>query len=147
MRLVNVTLSTDTAAYANGDLIADTQVITDALREKNGCANLRSFTMIDQADQGVALDVYLMSGSGSFGTENAAPSIADADALTICCIIPIASGDWKDIGGSRVVHFGNINKIVQAAPGTRDLYIAVVNGAGTPTYAADSLVCRLGIEY
>ena len=56
----------------------------------------------------------------------------------------IATGDYKDLGGVSVAMIKNMWLPVKAAPGTLDLYVAVINGAGTPTYTASGLKLRIG---
>jgi hypothetical protein len=141
-----VTLSIDTAAYASGDLIADTQIVEGALRLTNGTGVLQSLVLVDRADQGVALDVYFLDSSVTMGTENSAPSISDDNAGSILGVVSLTTSDYNDLGGARVGHKENIGIVLKAASGTDDIYVAVVNGTGTPTYgAADALRLRLGI--
>lgn len=144
-RTVTVTLSADTSAFASGDVVADTQIVPQVVRIPGDAACLMSVKLVDEDDQGAALDIYLLNTSGSMGTENSAPSITDANSRAIQAIIPIATGDYKDLGGTRVANLGNLFKVVQTASGS-DLYVAVVNGAGTPTYTASGLKLTLGFD-
>jgi len=141
----DVTLSTDTSAYASGDVIADSQVLTNIMRATDSTGVLQSVTMIDKADQKVAMTVYFLSANVSVGTENAAPSISDANSLNILGFVDIAASDWKDLGGTAVASIKGIGLGLEPASGTASVYIAVVNGTGTPTFAADSLVARLTV--
>jgi len=143
--LISVTLTLDTSAYSSGDLIADSQAVAGALRTSGGAAKLVSLVVIDEDDQGSAIDVYLTSSSNSWGTENSAPTISDADARSIQAIIPIASGDYKDLGGVKVANIKNINAIVEGAAST-SLYVAVVSNASTPTYTASGVKLVFGFE-
>lgn len=145
IQYVDVTLTTDTSAYASGDLIADTQIVAVATRANDAKAVLHSITIIDQDDQKAALYIYLLSANVSMGTENAAPSISDANALEILGPpIAIAVADYYDLGGVSIAGKDSIGKIVKPATGTDDVYVAVVNGTGTPTYTASGLKLRLG---
>lgn len=141
---VDVTLSLDTAIYAADDLLANTQTVASALRVNDGTGRLQSILVIDEDDQGAAFDIYLLNANATLGTENAAPSITDANARNILGIVPIATADYKDLGGVRLAFKGNIGMTVKAATGTTTLYVAVVNGAGTPTYTAAGVRLRLG---
>lgn len=141
---VDVTLTTDTSAYASGDVVADTQVIANACRAVNQPAILQSVMLVDKADQGAALDLHFFSANVSMGTENSAPSISDANALNYLGKIAIATDDYTDLTGCKVAHKVALGHLVKPATDTRDIYVAVVNGSGTPTFAADSLVLRLG---
>lgn len=144
---IDVTLSTDTSAYASGDLIADTQVITNAVDVPGGSGVLHSLVITDEDDQGVAFDVYILQNSTSLGTENAAPSMSDANSRSnFLARIQVSTSDYTDLGGFKVAAFNNLWRTVQAASGTRDLYVAVVNSTGTPTFTASGLKFRFGIE-
>lgn len=142
---IDVTLSLDTSAYAAGDVLADTQVVSNAFRSQDVGGVLQNVMVIDKDDQGVAFDIYLLDANVSMGTENAAPSISDADATKIIARIPVASGDYYDLGGVRVADIANLGRALKPASGTSNLYIAAVNGSGTPTFTASGLVLRLGI--
>jgi len=145
IQYVEVTLSLDTSAYASGDLLADTQIVAAATRANDAKAVLHSVTVIDQDDQKAALYIYLLSANVSMGTENAAPTISDANALEILGPpVAIAVADYYDLGGVSIAGKDSIGKIVKPASGTDDVYVAVVNGTGTPTYTASGLKLRLG---
>lgn len=143
---VDVTLSLDTSAYTAGDVLADTQVVTNAMRANDSLGILQSVVAIDEDDQGAAFDLHFFSANGSLGTENAAPSTADADARTWLGKVSIGTGDWIDLGGVRVASIANIGLAVKPASGTRNLYVGVINGSGTPTYTASGIKLRLGFQ-
>lgn len=144
--IIDVTLTTDTAAYASGDLIADTQVVTGAMRLAGGTALLHSVSVLDEDDQGVAFDVIFLQNSTSLGTENGAPNISDANARSnVLCKVAIAAADYTDLGGFKFATVGNLNRLLKAASGSKDIYVAVVNSTGTPTYSATGLKLRIGL--
>lgn len=141
----SVTLTTDTAAYASGDLIADTQQIDAFFRKADGTGIINSLTIIDEEAQGVAMYVLFHKTNTSMGSENSAPSIADADASAgIQGIVAIATTDWVTVSGTKVCCIRNIGLPVIAASGTDDLYVSVLNSTGTPDWDADSLVMHIG---
>lgn len=143
--VLEVILSLDTNVYADGDVLADTQEIASAFRINDGLGRLRSLVVIDQDDQGVDMDIYLLDGNVSFGAKNAAVSITGANALKILAKIAIAAADYYDLGGVRVAVKSGLDTILKAASGTDKLYVAVVSrGAGT--YTASGVKLRLGIE-
>lgn len=143
--LTTVTLSLDTSAYAAGDLLADTQVITDAFLIADGKGFLNSVLLVDEDDQGAALDIYFLDANVSMGTENAVPSITDANARNILCRVQVSTGDYTDLGGVKIADLSGLNRFVKAASGTKNLYVAVVNGTGTPIYTASGIRLRVGI--
>lgn len=142
--VVDVTLSLDTSAYASGDLLADTQSFT-GVRVSGGRAILQSVTVIDEDDQGAAFTVFFLSGNNSFGTENSAPSISDANARDVLGWVDVSTADYKDLGGVRVASVKGIGLLLEAAGGSTSLYLAVVNGTGTPTYTASGVKLKLGL--
>ena len=53
--------------------------------------------------------------------------------------------DYDDLGGVSVAAIPCAIPFA-AVSGTADLYVAVVNGAGAPTYGATSIKLRVGIQ-
>jgi len=143
--IIDLLASADTSAFASGDVIADTQVLAACVRANDEAGVLHSLVLIDGDDQGAAFDVYILSSNVAMGTENSAPSISDANAASILGIVPVTTADWKDLGGVRVALLKNLGIPVKPASGTDDLYVAIVNGTGTPTYTASGIVGRFGI--
>jgi hypothetical protein len=143
--MIDVTLSLDTSAYASGDILADTQSIANAVRVNAGRALLQSVTIIDEDDQGVALTLYFLSANNSLGSENAAPSITDANARDILGWVDFGTADYKDLGGSKIACKTGIGLLLEAASASTTLYVAAVNGTGTPTYTASGLKLKLGL--
>jgi hypothetical protein len=141
----NLTMTTDTSAYASGDVIADTQQLDAAFRITDGKGVLQSLVLIDESDQKAALTVNFHDTSTSLGTENAAPSISDANAIGYLGSVDIATGDYRDWGGVSVVCLKGIGLPISAASGTDDLYVSILNSTGTPTYGATAIKLRLGI--
>lgn len=143
--VASVTLSTDTSAYASGDLIADTQQIDAFFRKVDGTGIINSINIIDEDAQGVALYIIFMSTTTSLGTENSAPNISDANLTAgFQGIVSVATSDYVTVSGTKIATIRNIGLPVKAVSGTDDLYIAVLNATGTPTFTAAGLEMRIG---
>jgi hypothetical protein len=141
----SVTLSTDTSAYASGDLIADTQQIDAFFRKADGTGTIQSISIIDEDAQGVALYVIFMRTSTSLGSENSAPNISDANLTAgFLGMVPVTTADYVTLSGAKVATIRNIGLPVTAVSGTDDLYIAVLNSTGTPTFTAAGLEMVIG---
>lgn len=140
-KTVEVIFSLDTNAYAAGDVLADTQIIPGAMRMRDLTGVLSGFTLIDEDDQGIELDVVVLSGNVSIGTENAAPSITDASARQILGILNVSSTDWKDLGGVKIATVRNVNLPVKPSEQTQDLYVALIT-RGTPTHTGNGICGR-----
>lgn len=143
--LVDVTLSLDTGAYANGDLLADTQAVANAVRVNDGTGILHSVMIIDEDDNGAAFDLYFLSANNTLGSENSAPSITDAHSRDILCRVSVATADYADLGGVKVAQLHSLNRIIKGVSGGTSIYVAAVNGTGTPTYTASGVKLRIGI--
>jgi hypothetical protein len=135
------TFSVDTSAYASGDLIADTQELSNVGVRKGQVVLLKSIHLLDKADQKVALYFVFLSANTSLGTENSAPSISDADSGNVLAIVPMAATDYVDLGNTA---YGTkeCSVSLKLPAGTTSLWVAIVNATGTPTYGAADLTGR-----
>lgn len=143
--IADVALSLDTNAYISGDVLADTQAISNAFRVADGRGIIRSIVILDEDDQGEALKLVFMEDSTSIGTENAPLNIADAAARKILGIVEVAAGDYIDLINSQMVVKTGVDLAVKAASGTKSLYVAALS-AGTGTYTAAGIRLRVAIE-
>jgi hypothetical protein len=140
-----VTFSTDTGAYASGDLVADTQEIDAAVVGMGGAVILETITVTDGADQKGILYFVFLNAATSLGTENGAPDITDAEAAAnVLGVVSVVAADYVDLGGAAVATKAHIGLMLQAASTTDSLYVGLVGGTTTPTYAADSLTVKFG---
>lgn len=145
--VIDVTLTLDTLIYAALDVLSDTATLTDAVRVNGGKATLVSLTVIDEDDQAGVIDFYFFKATQSLGTKNAAPDIADAAARDILGIVSVAAADYKDLGGVKIASIKNINLKLEAATGSRNLFLGSINLSGTPTYTAAGVRVKLGIDW
>ncbi len=141
--VVDLTLSLDTGgAYADGDVLAAAQELTNAVRQSGGTGILQSVLVVDQDDQGQALDIVISDATITLGTENSAVSISDADAAKILGVVEVTAADYVDLVNSQVANIRNIGMVIM--PDTTSLYISAVS-RGTGTYTASGIVLRFGI--
>ena len=140
--LIDVTLTLDTSAYADGDVMADTQTVSNAVRVTSGRAILQSIAVIDEDDQGQTFDILFFSANRSLGTENSTPSISDANARDFLAVVRISSSDYLDLGGVKVATRAGLGLLLEAS-GSRDLYVGTII-RGAATYTASGVRLRLG---
>lgn len=143
--VITVTPTLDTNAYASGDLLFDATEIANAVRAIGGHAILQSVTLLDKSDQGVAMTLVFANAATDFGTLNSAPDPDDTEAETVIGHVAIGAGDYLDLGASKVACVKNLGLLLKAGAATTSLYVAGINGAGTPTYAASNLILQLGL--
>lgn len=141
-RVLDVTLSLDTNTYATGDVLAETQAVTGALRV-DGTGWLNSVLVIDEDDQRQAFDLLFFSSNASLGTENAAPAITDEGARALLGLVKVQPGDFTDLGGVSIANvYPGLG--LKAATGTDTIYVAAISrGAGT--YTASGVRLRLHV--
>lgn len=143
--VATVTLTLDTSAYASGDLLADTQLVSlTAFDQKGGCIMLDTIHVLDEDAQGVATYAIFIQDSTSLGTENSAPNISDANARKIVGMVSLASANYVTVSGAKIATYSGLGLIMKAAAGSQALYVALLNAAGTPTFTATGVQLMLG---
>lgn len=142
--LIPVTLVCDTSILADGDIISNPVEMPGAIASLGKRALLQSVSVLDEDDQGVAMDLVFLRSNVSLGTLNAAPSITDANAREIQARVRIAAGDFIDFGGSRHAVLGNLGIMLEPASGT-SMFVGAITRGGTPTYTASGLRLQVGI--
>jgi hypothetical protein len=143
----SVTLSTDTSAYANGDIIADTQQVDAALRVSDGTGMLQSISIFDADDQTpYSFTIFIHRTSTSMGSENSGITISDANAAAgIIGAVSFTSGDCFDLINGRMYFRSGLGIPLVAVSGTDDIYISMVCVTGTPTHTASGVTALLSI--
>lgn len=145
LREVQFTLSLDTAAYAAGDLLADSQLLAGVVSANNAFGKVVGVQLIDKDDQDAGgIDLLLLSANVSLGTENATPSISDANAANICGVIRVLTGDWIDLGGCKIA-YGTGSVPVTPVLGSDDIYVAAITQSAR-THSASGITGRIWIE-
>ena len=145
--LIEVTLSLTATTYADGDLLADTQEIAKACFENSTCT-LQSIRLLDNDDQGGALDILILRSNQDMGTEDDAFAPADTAADEILTAVSFTAGDYVDLANSQlaVKNMADTGMGVKLAPAdntTTSLYIAAVS-RDTKTYTTAGIELLLG---
>lgn len=143
-KIIDVTLTLDTGAYASGDLMADAQEIPNVFGtdERDATGVLQSLTLIDKDNQGMSMDLFFTDDSTSWGTENSAVSITNAIADGIMGFASVATSDYASVGSQQIAHLNNLSMVLKGVAKPSLWIAAVARGSGT--YAADGIVLRLG---
>lgn len=143
-RVVTLTPVLDTLIYAAGDVLFDTIILSAVMPIAGGAKELRSIELLDEDDQGVALDILFFDSLVSLGTFNVAPAITDANGRAALGFISILTTDYIDLGGCRIASKNNIGMVLQAAGSGQDIYVAAITRGGTPTYTVSGLKLKFG---
>jgi len=142
--VLEATLTLDTNAYADGDLLADTQLLDgSAFLANGGVTTVQNIQIQDYDDQKGALDIVLLRSNTSMGTENSAPNIADGDGDEILLVVPVYSTDYRDMGGFSIAEV-DVGKVIKAAAADDALYIAAIS-RDAKTYTASGIMVRVAL--
>jgi len=143
--VLDVTLSLDTNAYADGDVLAAPQEVPMVGRVRGGVVQLGSLHLLDKDDQGGILDLVFMNATGSLGAENAACAPTDAVAATIIGTVSVVAADYVDLANSQCVTKTNLKLGLKCAHNTQSLWIAAIS-RDTKTYTAAGITLKLYIK-
>lgn len=102
-------LTTATTAYTDGDVVG-AEMAFDMGTNTYGV--ILGATLVDKADITGAVDLFLFDRTVTFGTDNAAPSISDADALFTLGVISFPYP--SDLGGVRMASIDSLALPVKA---------------------------------
>lgn len=144
--VIQITPVLDTNAYADGDVMGSTTTVTNAVRVAGGVSMLVSVSVLDEDDQGTALDIVFFKNTQSLGTDNAAPSISDANARDYLGHVSVLATDFIDVGGSRLATPPIDPLLLKAASASRNLFVGLIS-RGAPTHTASGLKINLGFTW
>lgn len=130
---ITATMTMAASTYADGDVLADTQEITGAIRVNGGDGFITSLVILDEDDQGGDLDVVFFRSDVSLGTEDSPVSITDADARQIMCTVRILSSDYDDLIASQVAVLSNVGCGVEAVSDDTSVWVGLIS-RDTKTY-------------
>lgn len=144
-----VTLAVNTSIYADGDVLTTTVEIPLAVRELGGTGRIVSIGLLDEDDEGVAIDLFFLKTNVPLGTINAAISITDANAREILGIVSVLATGYNDLIGSQFaqVPATEFPIMIKAASDSFSIFVSAALRSGTPTFAAATdLSLKVGIE-
>lgn len=144
--LIVLTPTLDASAYAAGDLMGGVLTLANAMDSSGDTGAVLSVAVYDKAAQGAAFDILFFNVAPTLvSADNAALNIADADmAAGFIGRVSIAASDYATTAAGKDATVAGLGLLVKSAPGKDDLY-AVLQCQGAPTYAASSLVIKVGI--
>lgn len=140
----DVLFALDTNAYAANDVLAVATRIDAAFNQAGGTRLLQSVVVIDEDNQGQAIDLLFFSRSVAVGTINAVVTISDADARAFLGHVSIVAADYVALANSKVATKSTGGISLRADDGSTSLWVAAVLRSGTPTYTASGLRLKLG---
>ena len=137
----------DTNAYVAGDLLFDAVEIPHACPLGKPSV-IYSVQVIDEDDQGIAMDLLILRSNTSMGTFNVAFSPTDAQAREILTEVEVLAADYIDYTNSQQAHLQYLSTgtgfvLLPENDGGHSLWLAGVT-RGAPTHTASGIRIRLG---
>lgn len=138
-------LTTATTGYTAGDTLGTGWVFTTMVGTTGGAARLTGIRVYDKADIMQSMTLFFAAASITFGTDNAAPSISDADQAKIH---GQATLTFTDLGNSRVATLDSISIPYYCDATSLYVYAITNTTLPSPTFfgAAGDLPIRLFYE-
>ena len=143
--LIDVDLVTDTDATADAGVISNPVEIANCVSVNAGTALLHSVQLIDDDDDGKAIDLVFTQVSTNLGTVNGAIDAADGVAASILGVVSITS--YFDGIAWQISQKTNIGIVLKAAASTKSIYVGAINrsGGAVTKSAVDDLHLRIGV--
>ena len=160
-KIIRVTPTLSTDAYAQGDVLFVATEIPDAVIGLGGCSKLVGGYVFDKSDGSDDITFVFTQGNTALGTINATANISDADLLAnnICGITKVdndqaTSSAWIDnskihqmLPGSSVAENTQDLLLLQAADDSTSVFIqGILVSSTTPTFADGDLQIILHLE-
>jgi len=160
-KIIRVTPTLSTDAYAQGDVLFVATEIPDAVIGLGGCSKLVGGYVFDKSDGSDDITFVFTQGNTALGTINATANISDADLLAnnICGITKVdndqaATNAWIDnskihqmLPGSSVSENTQDLLLLQAADDSTSVFIqGILVSSTTPTFADGDLQIILHLE-
>lgn len=141
-----VDMSTSTGGYSNASVLyADTQQLDAFFNKTDGAGVINSVTVIDVDAQGAPFTILFHKTSTTAGTEGSAPNINDANTkAAVLGTVAVSPGDYVAFSGTKIASIKNIGLPVKAVSGTDDLYVSILGGATSATFASGTIPLIIG---
>lgn len=142
--VIDFTPTLDTSAYAAGDVLFISTILTGVSDIDGGTVRLVNAVCFDGDDQGTEVEVFFTTNATTPGTINGALSAADTvfdDIVGRSHFVTFA-----DLINSRSCVLTTQNQLMKCAAGSKDLYVFGVVRSGTPTYTAAAMKFKFGFE-
>jgi len=159
-KIITVTPTLNTDAYATGDVLFDGAVeIPDAVIGKGGCSKLLNMFVVDFGEETFDANFYFSSANTSLGSINTSANISPADIASL----GLNGVAYQDIDQATSSYLDNatVNQIlglsgsgeafsptlIQAADDSTSVYCQAIISSGTPTFAVGDIRLIFHVQY
>ena len=161
-KIIRVTPTLSTDAYATGDVLFNGTEIPNAVKEDGGCSRLIAMYTFNKTVNSCKYEILFTENTVTLGTINATANISDDDIIaakpTGFLFLDEGTGDTDNFDNfqmARVTDYAPSDGtthglppiLLQASSGSTSCYVSAVIHAGTPTFVADDLELIFHIAY
>jgi hypothetical protein len=152
-RVIRVTPTLDTSAYADGDILFDATEIPDAVLGNGGCSKLVSVAITNKQGDVTPMTMYFQQTARGMGVANNAMDVSSANTghAKQLGYIEAPTNSWKDMGSTCLFNaktdenVSSLPLMLQAKEDSTSVYFFASVG-GAETFAASDLTFVFGIE-
>lgn len=125
--------------YSIGDAVGGKRTMSNAYRVSGGTAVLEDIVLLDRANQGPGLTIYLFDSDPSAATitDNSA-FVFSTDDLKVIAQISVSPSDWITTNSKKIAHLRGLGALLKGS-GTTSLYAAIVATTAYNAAATDDL--------
>ena len=143
--VIEITPTTYAGAVGDNNVIFEDEELTDIVMVDGGRAIIQSITVLDDDDNGAAMDLFFHTRASGIGSEaGAIDSTSTANLGSIKAVVSITT--YSDGINWQFGHKENIGAIIKTADISRKIYVTAINRSGSSqTYTAGGLILKIGI--
>ena len=145
VEIFSITPTTYAGAVGDNNVIFADHEIENFAMEDGGKGIIQSIVILDDDDNGAAMDIFIHTRSGAVGTEGSAVSVTTSVLIqSIKGVIPITT--YSDGINWQIGHKENIGTVIDCTSSSRSVFLTAVNrSGGSKTYTASGLVLKIGV--
>lgn len=148
---LSVLTGTPGGAYAAGDIVGGLVKLASIVPDSHGSLKLISLAVTDTAKQAKGFNIFFFDTAVTIGADNTPFDVSAADALHCLGFFTVLDADHVNSVSRSFASKANIQLLMQVAKAISnntsavDLWCVVVT-TGAPTYTANCLQFKLGLE-
>ena len=141
--MIEIELTTTAATHADGDVIAVSEEIANAVSVPGGTAIIQSIALLNTDDslESPAMDLVFCVDNTAIGSIGSAVTMTDADFIN-CVQGVVNMSNWLTLRPSynEIATKTNVGLVVKAASNSKSIFVNVINNSGanyTPSATSD----------
>lgn len=151
-KILTMTPTIDTSAYAVGDQLGSLVELTNAVDDPSGTGTIVSVAVLDKSSKSAAMELLLFNDIPTVtSTDNVALNVSDAEMAKCLGSVKVLTTSYIALTANSLASVNGVNLIVRSAKSATNLtgksIWALLMSSGTPTYVGTTdLVISIGIK-